>query len=579
MRKIEELIREYCPNGVEYKRLGDIGRVAMCKRILKSETTPEGDVPFYKIGTFGKQADAYITKEQFEEYKQRYSYPKKGDILISAAGTIGRTVVFDGEPAYYQDSNIVWLEHDESIVLNKYLFYIYQTNPWHISNGGTIARLYNDNIVNAQIPLPPLVAQREIVHILDKFSLYLQELTAELTARRAQYEYYRDELLALNGQSKYDKPRIEVELADIATIKNGKDYKHLSKGNIPVYGSGGVMTYVDTFAYNQPSVLIPRKGSLDKLYYVDEPFWTVDTIFYTDIDTTRVIPKYLFYYLQSQHLERLNIAGGVPSLTQSVLNKVKVLLPSIALQNRIVEVLDNFDKICSDLKIGLPAEIEKRQQQYEYYRDKLLTFNYASDTIFNRQTDRQTGLIRLLQYVYGFVTVRLGDVLKPERGVRVVRSQLSENGKYCVYQNSLKPLGMFENYNCRAEMPFVISAGAAGEIGYSKEPFWAADDCLFIDCENSILKDRYLYYVLMSKKGIISSQVRRASIPRLSRESIENLTLMIPTLEEQERIIGILDNFDKIINDISEGLPAEIEARQKQYEYYRDKLLTFEKAE
>ena len=124
-------------------------------------------------------------------------------------------------------------------------------------------------------------------------------------------------------------------------------------------------------------------------------------------------------------------------------------------------------------------------------------------------------------------------------------------------------------------MTFVISAGAAGEIGYSKEPFWAADDCLVIDCQGSIVKDRYLYHVLMAKKGIIQSQVRRASIPRLSRESVENLNLLIPSISEQERVVEILDKFDKIINDISEGLPAEIEARRKQYEYYRDKLLTF----
>lgn len=103
-------------DNVEWKTLGNIGRVAMCKRILKSQTTSTGDVPFYKIGTFGKKADAFISKELFLEYKEKYSYPKKGSILISAAGTIGRTVIYDGKPAYYQDSNIVWLEHDETVV-------------------------------------------------------------------------------------------------------------------------------------------------------------------------------------------------------------------------------------------------------------------------------------------------------------------------------------------------------------------------------------------------------------------------------------------------------------------------------
>lgn len=106
----------------EYITLGDIGKVCMCKRIMKNETSGSGDVPFYKIGTFGKQADAYISYDIFNDYKKRFSYPKKGEILVSCSGTIGRSVVFDGEDAYFQDSNIVWLSNDESKVLNKFLY-------------------------------------------------------------------------------------------------------------------------------------------------------------------------------------------------------------------------------------------------------------------------------------------------------------------------------------------------------------------------------------------------------------------------------------------------------------------------
>src|SRR5690554_2975672 len=108
---------------VEWKALGEIGQVRMCKRILKAQTSTEGEVPFYKIGTFGKEPDAYIPRKLFEEYKGKYNFPKIGEILISASGTIGRTVIFNGEDAYFQDSNIVWIENDESIVLNKFLFY------------------------------------------------------------------------------------------------------------------------------------------------------------------------------------------------------------------------------------------------------------------------------------------------------------------------------------------------------------------------------------------------------------------------------------------------------------------------
>jgi restriction endonuclease S subunit len=170
-------------------------------------------------------------------------------------------------------------------------------------------------------------------------------------------------------------------LSDVLKIKNGKDYKKFSEGEIPVYGSGGVIAYIDKFAYNKPSVLIPRKGSIDKLYYTEQPFWTVDTIFYTEINDEIINPKFVYYYLQTQHLERLNTGGGVPSLTQGVLNKIEIPVPypndiekSLKEQQRIVDILDRFDALCNDMTIGLPAEIATRQKQYEYYRDKLLTF-------------------------------------------------------------------------------------------------------------------------------------------------------------------------------------------------------------
>lgn len=181
-------------------KLGTVGKVSMCKRIMKAETSSDGDIPFYKIGTFGKQPDAYITKKKFEEYRNAYSFPKKGDILISASGTIGRTVVYNGEDAYYQDSNIVWIANDESIVLNKYLLYCYQLQPWTVSSGGTIARLYNDNISRTKICVPPLEEQQRIVNILDRFDALCNDLSAglpaEIEARQKQYEYYRDKLLS-----------------------------------------------------------------------------------------------------------------------------------------------------------------------------------------------------------------------------------------------------------------------------------------------------------------------------------------------------------------------------------------------
>ena len=179
--------------------LGEVGPVCMCKRILKSQTNDIGGVPFYKIGTFGKKANAYISEDTYKEYRSKYNFPKKGDVLISAAGTIGRTVVYDGKPAYFQDSNIVWIANDESKILNRFLIYCYAMKPWYVSTGGTIARLYNDNILKARIPAPSLEQQAFIVDTLDRFDRICNDLTsglpAEIGARQKQYEYYRDKLL------------------------------------------------------------------------------------------------------------------------------------------------------------------------------------------------------------------------------------------------------------------------------------------------------------------------------------------------------------------------------------------------
>ena len=134
--------------------LGNIGPVKMCKRVMKYQTSEKGDIPFYKIGTFGKSPDAYISKDLYHYLKNKYSFPQKGTILISAAGTIGRTVVYDGKDAFFQDSNIVWLENDESILTNQYLYYLYQVVEWKTENGGAVSRLYNDNFKITPIAIP-----------------------------------------------------------------------------------------------------------------------------------------------------------------------------------------------------------------------------------------------------------------------------------------------------------------------------------------------------------------------------------------------------------------------------------------
>ncbi|QGP56617.1 Type I restriction enzyme specificity protein [Piscirickettsia salmonis] len=175
----------------------------------------------------------------------------------------------------------------------------------------------------------------------------------------------------------------------------------------------------------------------------------------------------------------------------------------------------------------------------------------------------------------------LGDTVSFQRGKRLIKSQLEESGKYAVYQNSMKPLGYYHESNVEAESTFIICAGAAGEIGYSKGEIWAADDVYFATTPK-IVNSRYLYHYLLTQKGKIAGQVRRASIPRLSKPAIEKLIFPIPcpenpkkSLQIQSAIVRILDKF----TELTAELTAELTDRKKQYSYYRDQLLTFEEGE
>ncbi|EEG33821.1 restriction endonuclease subunit S [Neisseria flavescens] len=165
------------------KTLGDLGRVEMCRRIFKEQTQPSGEIPFFKIGTFGQEPDAFISSELFEEYRQKYPYPKQGDILISAAGTIGRTVEFTGENAYFQDSNIVWLRFDESQITSTFLNITYQNIKWGLE-GSTIKRLYNSDLLSAEITVPSLPEQTHL-------GLFFRRLDSQIAESRAVLEKSR----------------------------------------------------------------------------------------------------------------------------------------------------------------------------------------------------------------------------------------------------------------------------------------------------------------------------------------------------------------------------------------------------
>jgi len=191
----------WIPREWEDKELGDVGEVRMCRRVFNYETSDQGDIPFYKIRTFGKQPDAYISKELYDSYRQQFSFPNKGDILISAAGTIGRTIIYDGTPSYFQDSNIVWIENNGHLITNEYLYQVFQIVEYK-TEGGTIQRLYNSILKSALFPCPPKPEQQLITERLNAIDNKLQTEQTYLQKMQSLKKGLMEDLLSGKKQVK-----------------------------------------------------------------------------------------------------------------------------------------------------------------------------------------------------------------------------------------------------------------------------------------------------------------------------------------------------------------------------------------
>ena len=205
-------------SAVRHFTLGEIGPVRMCKRIMKGETATDGEIPFFKIGTFGGEADVFISRERYEEYKAKYPYPKRGDVLISAAGTIGRLVVFDGSESYFQDCNIVWVDNDETKMTNECLYFALQLARWKPSQGSTILRLYNDDIRAVDFFAPETLTDQKQV------AAFLSTIDRKIALNRK-----RIATLEAMAKEIYDYWFVQFDFPDA----HGRPYK----------SSGGAMVY------------------------------------------------------------------------------------------------------------------------------------------------------------------------------------------------------------------------------------------------------------------------------------------------------------------------------------------------
>ncbi len=355
------------------------------------------------------------------------------------------------------------------------------------------------------------------------------------------------------------------KLSDVCRITNGKDHKKLADGDIPVYGSGGIMRYVNDYIYNKQTVLIPRKGSIGNIFFVNTPFWAVDTVFYTVINNESVLPRFLYYILTTKHLEDLNFAGGVPSLTKTLLDKVEIPLPPLIIQEEIVRILDKF----TELEDKLRTELDLRKKQYEYYRDSLLDFSNKD----------QYPSVRWM---------KLGDIVNFRNGKGHERMIVSKGSFIVINSKYISTDGDVKKYSHTQLTPLFIDdiVIVMSDLPNGK----ALAKCYLVDKDKKYtlnqrigavnLKSdekmitKFLFYFLNRNKQLLKYD-NGVDQTNLKKGEILNIKIPIPPLSEQERIVNILDHFDKLTNDISVGLPAEIAARHKQYEYYRDKLLSF----
>ncbi|MBM0605366.1 restriction endonuclease subunit S [Helicobacter pylori] len=355
-------------------RLGDIGKPCMCKRVMKHQTTRYGEIPFYKIGTFGNTADAFISKKLFLEYKTKYSFPKKGDILISASGTIGRAVIYDGKPAYFQDSNIVWIDNDETLVKNDFLFYAYSNVKWNTEHT-TILRLYNDNFRNTLIPLPPLNEQIAIANILSGLDHYLYSLDALILKKESVKKALSFELLSQRKRLRgFNQNWQRVRLG---TYKYRRGSFPQPYGNPQWYSDNG-MPFVQVYDVGenfkltqktkqkiskiaQPmsvfvpknSVIITLQGTIGRVALTQYGCYCDRTILIFDNNTLNDVNKYFFVLsLFTKFEEEKRKADGsiIKTITKQTLKDFEILLPPLNEQIAIANILSALDNEIISLK-------------------------------------------------------------------------------------------------------------------------------------------------------------------------------------------------------------------------------------
>lgn len=391
------------PDDWEVKTLGEIGEPCMCKRILKEQTSSIGDIPFYKIGTFGGIPDAYISRELFEQYKEQYNYPKKGTLLLSAAGTIGRVVVFDGKDSYFQDSNIVWIDNDETKVTNDFLFYCYSRMQWKTEEGGIVSRLYNANLKSTSFIAPKSLAeQQRIAKALSDVDALISTTEKLIQKKKNIKQGAMQNLLTGKKRLPGFAKSTTYKQTELGPIPEDWEVKSLGesfdigsskrvfqsqwrKSGIPFYRAREIVIlaekntvenelFIDETLYNQyktlygvPAVndlLVTGVGTLGKVYKVQNtnPFYYKDGNIICLKNKGAINSDYVRYHFDYYIVkDQINDNSGKSTVGTYTINSARktiIPVPSLPEQTAIANVLSSMDK-----------EIETLNTKLEKYRN------------------------------------------------------------------------------------------------------------------------------------------------------------------------------------------------------------------
>jgi len=318
------------------KRLGDDCEIQMCKRIFANQTNVDGDVPFYKIGTIGGKADAFISKKLYQEYKERYNYPKQGEVMITCAGTVGKTIIYDGEDAYFQDSNIVWISNPKQFYTNDFLSLLLSRINWSKLNATTIIRIYNDNLRELKIIYPTKEEQDKISSLLNLIDNRIVTQNRIIDKLQSLMKGLAEHLTAFTPNTKIaDCLNCHSSILQENQVKNEGKYK--------VYGANGICGYNDSPAILEDAILIVKDGSgVGNVSYASGEYSVIGTSNYLTAKSGYSL-KYLYFCLMIFNFVPYRTGMAIPHIYFKDYGKALIPCPSLNRQKQIATLLSKIE--------------------------------------------------------------------------------------------------------------------------------------------------------------------------------------------------------------------------------------------